>query len=260
MPALSTDQVYGNFKYHILGTDFFDAFLNICRHPIEFLTHLFTNHSGNAKFDWVKTEFYLFIVFSGAIVLIFKPSYLLMLLVPIVSKMCYDDPAIWSIDCHYSIEFAPIITLGLFLVLGKLKSLKLQRTLAIVACVFSLAVSIRLMDHTIYLHDYNRLRIYQKGHYSRGHNIQIIHQYLRQIPTSAIVSAQSPLLPHLAYRNKAYMYPIVKDAEYIVLSRIEPETYPIEKQVLIQGLNDSIASGRWLLIIDLQEISVLKKK
>ena len=260
MPALSTDQVYGNFKYHILGTDFFDAFLNICRHPIEFLTHLFTNHSGNVKFDWVKTEFYLFIAFSGAIVLIFKPSYLLMLLVPIVSKMCYDDPAIWSIDCHYSIEFAPIITLGLFLVLGKLKSLKLQRTLAIVACVFSLAVSIRLMDHTIYLHDYNRLRIYQKGHYSRGHNIQIIHQYLKQIPTSAIVSAQSPLLPHLAYRDKAYMYPIVKDAEYIVLSRIEPETYPIEKQVLIQGLNDSIASGRWLLIIDLQEISVLKKK
>jgi hypothetical protein len=116
------------------------------------------------------------------------------------------------------------------------------------------------MDHTIYLHDYNRLRIYQKGHYSRGHNINIIHQYLKQIPTNATVSAQSPLLSHLAYRDKAYMYPIVKDAEYIVLSRIEPETYPTEKQVLIQGLNDSIASGRWLLIIDLQEISVLKKK
>ena len=260
MPAMSPDQVYGNFKYHVLGTDYFDALKNIVFHPLEFLSHLFRNHSGNPKYDWVKTEFYIFIALSGAFVLLLKPTYLLMLLVPIVSKMCYDDPAIWGIDCHYSIEFAPIITLGLFLVLGKLKSLNLQRTLAIVACVFSLSVSIRLMDHTIYLHDYNRLRIYQKGHYSRGHNINIIHQYLKQIPTNASVSAQSPLLSHLAYRDKAYMYPIVKDAEYIVLSRIEPETYPIEKQVLIQGLNDSIASGRWLLIIDLQEISVLKKK
>jgi uncharacterized membrane protein len=233
---------------------------NILFHPIEFLRHLFSNHSGNPKYDWVKTEFYIFIALSGAFVLLLKPTYLLMLLVPIVSKMCYDDPAIWSIDCHYSIEFAPVISIGLFLVLGKLKSLRLQRNLAILASVFSFAVSIRLMDHSIYMHDYNRLRIYQMGHYNRGHNIQIIHQYLKQIPTNASVSAQSPLVSHLAYRDKAYVYPIVKDAEYIVLSRVEPETYPIEKQGLIQGLNDSIASGRWLIIVDLPEISVLKKR
>jgi uncharacterized membrane protein len=260
MPALSPDKAYGHFKYHVLGTNYLDALKNILFHPLDFLRHLFINHTGNSKYDWVKTEFYVFIAFSGAMVLFLKPSYFLMLLVPIVSKMCYDDPAIWSIDCHYSIEFAPIITIGLFLVLGKLKSLKLQRNLAIMVSVFSFAVSLRLMDHTEYLHDYNRLRIYQKGHYNRGHNIQIIHQYLKQIPTNAAVSAQSPLLPHLAYRDQAYMYPIVKDAEYIILSRVEPETYPIEKQGLIKGLNDSIASGRWLVIVDLPEISVLKKK
>jgi hypothetical protein len=197
---------------------------------------------------------------SGAIVLFMKPTYLLMLLVPIVSKMCYDDPSIWSIDCHYSIEFAPVITLGLFLVLGRLKTLNWQRNLAIMASVFSFAVSIRLMDHTIYRHDYNRLRIYQMGHYSRGHNIQIIHQYLKQIPTNAAVSAQSPFLSHLAYRDQAYQYPLVKNAEYIVLSRVEPETYPIDKQSLIRGLNDSIVSGRWTVIVDRLEISILKKK
>jgi uncharacterized membrane protein len=260
MPALSPDKAYGHFKYHVLGADYFDALKNIVFHPIEFLRHLFRNHSGNSNYDWVKTEFYIFIALSGAFVLLLKPTYLLMLLVPIVSKMCYDDPAIWSIDCHYSIEFAPVISIGLFLVLGKLKIVNRQRNLAILASVFSFAVSIRLMDHTVYRHDYNRLRIYQKGHYNRGHNIQIIHQYLKQIPTNARVSAQSPLVSHLAYRDKAYVYPIVKDAEYIVLSRVEPETYPIEKQGLIQGLNDSIASGRWLIIVDLPEISVLKKK
>ena len=183
-----------------------------------------------------------------------------MLLVPLVSKMCYDDSAIWSIDCHYSIEFAPVITLGLFLVLSKLKPLELQKKLALMACVFSFAISIRLMDHTVYRHDYQRLRIYQKGHYSRGHNIQIIHQYLKQIPTNAAVSAQSPLLPHLAYRDQAYQYPMVKNADYIVLSRVEPETYPIDKQALIRGLNDSIASGRWVVVVNRLEISILKRK
>ena len=260
MPALSPDKSYGHFKYHVLGTDYFDALKNMAIHPLEFLKHLFLNHTGNPTFDWVKTEFYLFVVFSGALVLFFKPTYLLMLLVPLVSKMCYDDPAIWSIDCHYSIEFAPVITLGLFLVLSKLKPLELQKKLALMACVFSFAISIRLMDHTVYRHDYQRLRIYQKGHYSRGHNIQIIHQYLNQIPTNATVSAQSPLLPHLAYRDQAYQYPIVKNAKYIVLSRVEPETYPIDKQSLIRGLNDSIASGRWAVVVDRLEISILKRK
>jgi uncharacterized membrane protein len=260
MPALSPEKAYGHFKYHVLGTDYLDALKNVIFHPLDFLKHLFFNHTGNPRYDWVKIEFYSFIVFSGAIVLFLKPSYLLMLFLPIVSKMCYDDPAIWSIDCHYSIEFAPVISLGLFLVLGKLKSLNLQRNLAILACVFTFAVSIRLMDHTIYKHDYNRLRIYQKGHYSRGHNIQIIHQYLKQIPTNAAVSAQSPILPHLAYRDQAYQYPLVKNAEYIVVSRIEPETYPIDKQCLIRGLNDSIASGRWTVVVDCLEISILKKK
>ncbi len=260
MPALSPDKAYGHFKYHVLGSDYFDALKNIVVHPSDFLKHLFLNHTGNPRYNWVKTEFYLFIAFSGAVFLVFKPTYLLMLLLPIVSKMCYDDPAIWSIDCHYSIEFAPVITLGLFLVLNKIKPFALQKKLALLACVFSLAVSVRLMDHTIYKHDYNRLRIYQKGHYSRGHNIRIIHQYLKQIPTNAAVSAQSPILPHLAYRDQAYQYPIVKNAEYIVLSRVEPETYPIDKQTLIQGLNDSIASGRWTVIVDQLEISILKKK
>jgi len=260
MPALSPEKAYGHFKYHVLGTDYLDALKNVIFHPLDFLKHLIFNHTGNPRYDWVKIEFYSFIAFSGAIVLFLKPSYLLMLFLPIVSKMCYDDPAIWSIDCHYSIEFAPVISLGLFLVLGKLKSLNLQRNLAILACVFTFAVSIRLMDHTIYKHDYTRLRIYQKGHYSRGHNIQIIHQYLKQIPTNAAVSAQSPILPHLAYRDQAYQYPLVKNAEYIVVSRIEPETYPIDKQSLIRGLNDSIASGRWTVVVDCLEISILKKK
>jgi uncharacterized membrane protein len=260
MPYFSPEGHYSNFKYSILGENYWAALLNSMSHPIRTLKLLFVNHSGNPKFDWVKTEFYVFVLLSGAYFLFRKPTYLLMLSMPLLAKMTYDDPAIWSIDCHYSIEFASLIGIGVFLVIDKIENHKIRKIALVCVLLGSLTATIRFMDNTVYWHDYSRVRIYQKNHYTKSYDIRKINRYLNSIPDSSIVSAQSPIVPHLAYRDKCYQLPIVKDAEYIVASKSEQITYPIKMNEMIKLLNDSIQSNRWEVIVNDSDISLLRRK
>lgn len=260
MPAMAPEGKYEHYKYHALGNSYEEAMVFIVTHPVKAFVLQFVNHLDNPLYNGVKAEFYLFVILSGLPLLFAKPSYLLMLVVPVIAKMSYDDPAIWSIDSQYAIEFAAILTIGAFSVLAQVRNAKTRIVWSAVLCSLSLAATIRLMDHTVYLHDYNRLRIYQKGHYIRGHDVQAIHRTINSIPPDASVAAQSPLVPHLAYRDKCYQLPIIKDARYIIASKREPETYPLRKDELLKLLKDLASSGRWEVLEDTDDVTVLGRK
>jgi uncharacterized membrane protein len=51
-------------------------------------------------------------------------------------------------------------------------------------------------------------------------------EFVSRIPPQAPVSAQSNLYPHLAHREKAYFFPAVNDAEYVLLDVTSP-AYPL---------------------------------
>lgn len=259
MPALAPEGKYLHYKYHALGNNYAEALMFIITHPVKAFVLQFVNHLDNPLYDGIKAEFYVFVILSGLPLLLARPAFLLMLVIPVVAKMSYDDPATWSIDSQYSIEFAVILSIGAFSVLQQVGRGKTRMAWAWVLCGLSLAATIRLMDHTVYLHDYNRLRIYQKGHYVRGHDIRAIHHAINSIPADVPVAAQSPLVPHLAYRDKCYQLPIVKDAQYIIASRREPETYPMQRDELFRLLRDSAASGRWEVLEDTEDVTVLRK-
>ena len=59
----------------------------------------------------------------------------------------------------------------------------------------------------------------------------------RRIPVTAAVSAQSNLYPHVAHREKAYLFPAIEDAEYIFLD-VTGSAYPID----VAGLNSTLRS------------------
>lgn len=61
---------------------------------------------------------------------------------------------------------------------------------------------------------------------------------MASIPPDAAVSAQSDLYPHLSQRRKAYLFPAVEDAEYVLVD-VSGSTYPLswdEHFWAIQGL------------------------
>lgn len=82
---------------------------------------------------------------------------------------------------------------------------------------------------------------------------------LLSIPATAKVSAQSPIVPHIANREKIYLFPEVLDAEYIV---IDPglSTYPLTSIELSNKTKEITSSGMWTLDKKAGGIEIFKLK
>lgn len=259
MPALAASGNYTHLKYSALGTSLGGYMMQMIAHPLDTLHLLFVNHSGSAQGDFVKLESHIFIMLSGGLFLLFRPQYLLMLIPVYCQKMFHDKIAVWGVDGQYSVEFIPIISICAFGFIARMRNAHLRNVLKISLCIFTLAVTARLMDNTQVYSDKSRIRFYQARHYNRDYDVQAVHRALNAIPDEAVVSCQSPFLPHLALRDKIYQFPIVKDAEYIVLSGKEG-TFPLSQNNFDAALDTLMQSTHWEKIQAIDEFCIWKKK
>lgn len=247
MPSLAQSGSYEHFDYGILGDSYADAFQGFLSSPMQSVKHFFINHSDNQNFDGVKAEFWTLFLLSGGIFLIKKPKYILLMLPVFVQKMFHNNPVIWGIGAHYSMELAAILTLGVFAALSEIKKNNLRKLLLSLALLGSLGATIRVMDNTVFYTDKSRIRPYAKDHYLRNYAVGKAHEQLKSIPKESAVSAQSPFVPHLAFRSDIYQFPIIKNAEYIVLSKNE-STYPLDEYNFTQKIQELKTDSNWVLI------------
>ena len=247
MPSLAQSGSYEHFDYSILGTTYFEASKTLISSPMESVSLCFQNHSGDQNFDGVKAEFWTLFLLSGGILLIKKPKYILLMLPVFVQKMFHNNPVIWGIGAHYSMELAALLSLGVFAALSEIKKSSLQKLLLSLALLGSLGATIRVMDHTVFYTDKSRIRPYARNHYLRNYAVAKAHEQLKSIPKESAVSAQSPFVPHLAFRASIYQFPIVKNAEFIVLSKNE-STYPLDEYNFTQKIQELKTDSNWVLI------------
>ena len=181
------------------------------------------------------------------------------MLIPIYfQKFFHTIFYIWVIYGQYSIEFAPILAIGIFSVINDFKNEKIANLISITILISTFACTARIMDHTILYTAKSKIRFYQGTHYTRNYSVKKVHELLSKIPENAIVSAQSPFLPHLALRDNIYQFPLIKDAEFIIYSGKEG-SYPLEKSAfnsLPQELENSI---RWKVLYKDENITILQK-
>ena len=104
----------------------------------------------------------------------------------------------------------------------------------------------------------SRIRIYQHSHYSRDYDVKKVYEQMARIPEDAVVSAESPFLPHLAYRDRIYQFPTIKDARYIIYSQKE-YSYPLEKNVFDSLTKTLETSGNWQILYKDVNVTLLKK-
>lgn len=254
MPAISNNGTYPHFNYSILGDNFISALWSLINNPVDSLKILFINHPLG---DFVKIEFLILLICSGFIVLFRKPHYVLMLIPIFFQKLYHDSFSMWSIGGQYCIEFAPIMAIGIFSILETLNKRKMIKIFSVIVLLFSLAATIRTMDNTVFWTNKAQIRFYKLNHYKRDYNVKNVHEQLAKIPPQAIVSAQSPFLPHLSLRNHIYQFPIIKDAAYVVYSEKE-NTYPISQNKFNELITEIRQSGKWQAIYD-KEVVILKK-
>lgn len=257
MPAFSNTGDYPHFQYSFLGSNYKEAFLHLVSHPLESLKALFVNHNNSPSGDFVKLELHLLLVFSGLPFLLLRPAYLLMLIPVYFQKLFHDNYYMWGIADQYSIEFAPVMAIGIFEVISGIRRKRLAGFFSVLVLVLTLASTFRVMDNTVIHTDKVNIRFYQKQHYTRGYDVAAVHKVLSGLPPDAIISAQSPFLPHLALRDRIYQFPVIKDAKYIIYS-FEEVPYPLT-ETEFRMITDSLkASDQWHVHYD-GDIMILER-
>ncbi len=258
MPAFSNNGSYPHFHYSTLGTSSFEAVQFLFSNPFQAFELFFTNHLGNSEYDFIKLELFVLLIISGLPILFLKPHYLFMLLPVFCQKLFHDNPSMWGIYSQYSVEFAPIFTIGIFVVISQIKNVNLKKRALIFLPLLAIFSTIRLMDNTVTHTNKNKIRIYQAKHYKRNYSLQKVTQKLNEIPKNAIVSAQSPFLAQLAYRDNIYQFPIVKNAEYIVFSTNEVP-FPLDEESFEHIVEDLLNQKLWEVYCEFEGFKILKK-
>lgn len=246
MPILSSYKTYNHFEFHVLGNSFKEVFFTIIKHPVKAFLLLFENNTNNEKLNYIKCETWIFWLLSGGFLFFYRPIFLWMLIPIMMQKMYHDDPTKWSIAQQYNIEFAPLAAFCLIECL-KCMSEKKQLWLASIAALLCIIITIRLCDNTVMYMDKARIRFYQKSHYQSDFETKDVYAMLEKIPKNKIVSAEGMFVPHLIDQKKIYEFPIVKEAQYIVLSD-DIHSYPLSKEKMIKNIDSLCSSPNWIHI------------
>ena len=258
MPALSETNTFYQFKYSILGKNYMEAFQTIFSEPGKIFHALFYNTSGDPMGDYVKSECWLFFLFSGGFLLLFRPIWIFMLIPIFLQKFLHNQISMWGVNDQYVIEFAPIVTLGVMDCISAISKPTLRKAVMTITILSGIGTTVHLMDRTSAMVPKSKVRLYQAAHWKSEFNRQRAEEALTLIPTEAKVSAQSNLYPHLAWRDKCYTFPEIKDAEYILFVK-GGNPYPISENLYV-FLTDSFSKSKaWKTIFASDSIYVLKK-
>jgi uncharacterized membrane protein len=243
MPALSLHKNYNHFEFHVLGNSFQEVVSDMVRHPEEAFFLLFKNSSKDFTFDYIKTETWIFWLISGGFLFFYRPVFLWMLIPIMMQKMYHDDSGKWGVSGQYSIEFAPLAVWCLMETLS-VQNPKKQIWIAWITAFLCISGTIRLCDSTIAFVDKARIRFYQQSHYRSDFNTNEVYGLLGKIPKDAIVSAEGMFVPHLINRKMIYLYPLVKNAHYILLSD-DIHSYPLTLEKMLKQIDSLNSSANW---------------
>lgn len=246
MPSLTKGLTVGQLsRYEHLGDSVIEIITNLWRKPEKFFVFLFEDtfkyHDGLG----VKSQLHFFILASGGIAFFRKPHFLVMLIPIYAQKFLTSEVVIWSIKHQYSIEFVPVISLAVISLVQHYKETKWSW--AIVA--FFIYTSVHFNERNLFF--------LQKEHYVADVNVEKVNALLKLVPDSAIVTADGRVAPHLSFREKIYHYPVIKDAEYIVLLK-KGTGYPLTNIDFMNRIDSLKVNPEATILADNEDLIIAK--
>ncbi len=230
-------------RYTSFGTSVSEIIINMISNPQKVFTLLFESDSSEKIMLGIKRELHFMVLVSGGIALLYRPQFLLMLVPIYLQKMLTNDYVLWGINGHYSIEFAPIIGIAMVESLNSIKKIrwKYLAYLPVLYLTFHYTEVKLERRNSIW---YNRINsdFLIPHHYRTELDLEEVHKMLKLVPEGVALSTSTSLAPRLANRDKIYHFPIIEDAEYIVLFKANGDYYPLSKEeyeAKIEGLKKS---------------------
>lgn len=247
-------------RYAYLGKNIPDIITNLITHPSLILDALTSNILPDPQYNGIKGEFHLMMLVSGGLALLFRPAWLFMLIPVYAQKLLTNDYAFWGINNHYSVEVAPVLSMALFDALKRIPrnwvSYAAGAFFILLSCYFSFQkIENRKSQY------YNRInyRFYKKEHYQSPVNVKAVYEILREIPPGISLSVSAELAPHLAFREKLYHFPLVRNADCVVVFSDKKGDYPVSRDQRLQLIDQLQQSGEYSKTLDRDDIIILKK-
>lgn len=248
MPALTHDGRYAHFDYSLIAGLLSPAEGQAHTTLIDLFAALFTAPAGVRDGTAIKLEFWGIMLLAGGWALIARPAWGLMALPLVAQKMWHDEPSKWAVFGQYNIEFAPLIAIAVPLALSRWMKDSPRSWPLWLATIATACCTVRTMDNTVAYHDRSRIRFYKAAHYQRDHDVDLARRVIGTIPAELSISAQSPAVPHLALRERLYQFPIIRDADMILLLPQEG-SYPLDTATY-RHLTDSLADAPdWRVVV-----------
>lgn len=174
-----------------------------------------------------KVKYIFDLLLPGAFTSLFSPQTLLLLLPSLAINLMSTYPPMSVLEkFHYGGPLVPFVIIssvyGMEFLLKRATLLHLdrQRALYLLSGLIFLA---SLLHH--YYHGFTPLARHFQAPVVTAHD-RLAHQLIALIPPEAAVSAQSKLNPHLSERERIYMFPRIKDAQYVFFD-VTADSWPI---------------------------------
>lgn len=262
MPYLSQGQAVNQIaRFGQLGDSVGEIIISMLKHPIDTIKMFFASNSKDPVSFGIKMELHRVVLISGGFALFLRPAYLVMLIPIYLQKLLSDNMAMWGINGQYSIEFTPIITLAMIDLLSRMNEDKWRKILLYFSTFFVIAISfITLRERKSFWYDYTVHDFTRKAHYTSGDlDLKFVYQEINKIPDKVPISVTSCLAPHLFKRDKLYHFPIIKDAEYVVLIKTLRSTYPIPSEDLEKHIDQLKQNDGFKVVVDKNDLLILKR-
>lgn len=247
-------------RYAHLGESVPDIIKNLLIHPSKLFDLLFANTLNDTTFNGIKLELHTMVLLAGGALFLIRPAFLVMLIPIYLQKLLSNDYGMWGINNHYSIEFVPIMSLLLIEVVSRLKSTKWQTALLLLFTISTIwSTTTKLLDRKAVWYQKTKACFFCREHYRSQYNIREINRELDNIPKKAAVSSFYALAPHLAYREKIYHFPVVKDSDYIAILKTTDNFYPLCQEDYYLKIEELRNDNQWIVENESADIIIFKR-
>lgn len=156
--------------------------------------------------------------------------------------------ATWTTLYHHNANLEPFLAISTILAISYFKLPKLAISLLL---IFFLVTNGLAPTSMIW-------EAYQKN-ITEINDFKYLYQGLNSLPATVAISAQSPLVPHLANRQNIYLFPEIYNANYIVLDT-SLSSYPINKSGLKYKISLLKKSPYWQIKKEVKTLIIFQKR
>ena len=193
--------VFFAVRYGWLGSNPFEIMKNSLLNPVKVIEHVLT-------LDKIAVVARMLLPIAFMNLANFWGIFLFIL--PLFANLLSSFQPQYTLSAHYAVVIMPFVYLGAIYGANTLdfsfKSYKTKYRLWIFVIIASILAAFAFAPHT-----FNMRKCKITPHK------KLFYSFKKQIPEKAKLSTQVDLLPHLAHREKVYLFPEILDAEYVLI-------------------------------------------